>query len=631
MGKSMSVLMSWLFSFLLLSVCLMPGSVWAVLPNDLVEGSLRSLVLPVLTERCFDCHDADSAKGDVNLDILNGHGDERFDVRLWDKVREQLRNGTMPPKNKPQPTPEQRETILKWIRENEKAVLKTPPRDPGTRKVRRLTRHEYNNTLHDLLGVSVKPGDDFPADGAGGEGFDNNADTLILSPLLIEKYISGADAALNEVFAKPDLKQRWFKVLPGPNLPAEKGAELILRGFLPKAWRRPIGDEELKPLLAAFSESVRRGAKFDDAVKLTMKAALTTPKFLMLQEHGHPAGKSPQPVDDFSLASRLSYLLWSSMPDDQLSQVAAANQLHEDAVLEAQAKRLLADGRGQEFTRHFAGAWFRFEELFNSVEPDRRKFPAFNDALRQSMYDEALTFADNVLRHNGRLLDFLDSDYTYANEALAKLYGIPGVQGKDLRRVSFPDHHRGGLLGMAAILTATSYPQRTSPVLRGKWVLEEILGTPPPPPPPNVPKLPEDDRKLNEVTLRQRLEKHRSQPVCAGCHARLDPPGFALENFDSIGQWRDTENGKPIDANGITPDGRSFHGAEEFRKLLVQDKDKFIRVFCSRLLGYALNRGLEVHDQPTLLRLEETLTKNDYHCEPVIVALVKSYPFRWRK
>lgn len=616
---------------LVLSVCLLPASLWAVLPNDMVEGSLRSTVIPIVSERCFDCHDADSAKGDINLDILNGHGDERFDVRMWDKVREQLRNGTMPPKNKPQPTPEQREAILKWIGENEKAVLATPPRDPGSRKVRRLTRHEYNNTLHDLLGVSVKPGDDFPADGAGGEGFDNNADTLILSPLLIEKYIGGADAALNEVFAKPDLKQRWFKVLPGPNLPAEKGAELILRGFLPKAWRRPITDEELKPLLAAFSESVKRGAKFDDAVKLSMKAALTTPKFLMLQERGKPDGKAPQLVDDFSLASRLSYLLWSSMPDDELSQLAAGNKLHEDAVLEAQTKRLLADARSQEFTKHFAGAWFRFEELFNSVEPDRRKFPAFNDALRQAMYDEALTFADNILRHNGRLLDFLDSDYTYANEALAKLYGIPGIQGKDLRKVSFTDHKRGGLLGMAAILTTTSYPQRTSPVLRGKWVLEEILGTPPPPPPPNVPKLPEDDRKLNEVTLRQRLEKHRSQPVCAGCHARLDPPGFSLENFDSIGQWRDTENGKPIDANGITPDGRTFHGAEEFRKLLVQDKNKFVRVFCSRLLGYALNRGLEVHDQPTLLRLEETLNKNDYRCEPVILALVKSYPFRWRK
>ncbi len=337
-------------------------------------------------------------------------------------------------------------------------------------------------------------------------------------------------------------------------------------------------------------------------------------------------------VDDYELASRLSYLFWSSMPDDELFRLASEKKLHEDAVLESQAKRLLADPRAQEFTKHFAGAWFRFEELFVTVDPDRRKFPAFNDALRQAMYDEALTFADNIFRHNGRLIDFLDSDYTFANEVLAKLYGIPGVQGPAMRRVSFTDHHRGGVLGMAAILTTTSYPQRTSPVLRGKWVLEEILGTPPPPPPPNVPQLPEDDRKIEGgATLRQRLEKHRSKAVCAGCHARLDPPGFGLENFNSSGEWRDNENGKPIDSRGVTPDGRAFHGPEEFRKLLLQDKDKFVRVFCTRLLGYALNRGVEVADQPTLLRLEETLKQGDFHCEPVLLALVKSYPFRWRK
>lgn len=593
-------------------------------PRDQVETTLKSALLPVLTERCFDCHDKDTAKGDVNLEMLNGTGEERFDVRLWDRVREQVRNGTMPPKNKPQPTSEQKQALLTWIGENETAMLAAPQQTPPPHQVRRLTRHEYNNTLRDLLGVSVKPGDDFPADGSGGEGFDNNADTLILSPLLIEKYLNGAEAALKEVFAKPELKQRWFRVLPGPNLPGEKGAELILRAFLPKAWRRPIEDEELKPLLGIFNEARKRGGSFDDQVKLCLKAALATPKFLMLQDHLKAGSKDAKEPDDFTLASRLSYLFWSSMPDDELWHLAEAQKLHEGPVLEAQTRRLLADARAMEFTRHFAGGWFHFEELFNSVEPDRRKFPMFNDALRQAMYDEALNFSDNVLRHNGRMLDFLDSDYSYVNEVLAKLYGLPGVQGPALRRVTFTDRKRGGLLGMAAILTTTSYPQRTSPVLRGKWVLEQILGTPPPPPPPNVPKLPEDDRKLAEVTLRQRLEKHRSQPVCAGCHARLDPPGFSLENFDAIGQWRDTENGKPVDANGITPDGRTFHNAEEFRKLLVQDKDKFTRVFCSRLLGYAVNRGLEVHDQPTLLRLEDVLKKHDFHCEPVILAVVKS-------
>jgi hypothetical protein len=246
------------------------------------------------------------------------------------------------------------------------------------------------------------------------------------------------------------------------------------------------------------------------------------------------------------------------------------------------------------------------------------------------MYDEIFAFSDQLLRKNGRVLDFLDSDYTFLNERLAKVYEVPGVKGKDMRQVKLPNNRRGGITSMAAILAYTSYPQRTSPVLRGKWILEQLLGTPPPPPPPNVGQLPEDKKAAKATTLRQRLEAHRNKPVCAGCHARLDPPGFALENFDVIGKWRHSDNGKPIDATGTMTGGRNFATPAEFRRLLLEDKALFVRSLCTRLLGYATGRSVELHDQPTLLRLEKVLRDSDYRSEPLLIALVKSVPFRSR-
>ncbi|MEI6536220.1 MAG: DUF1588 domain-containing protein, partial [Verrucomicrobiaceae bacterium] len=325
------------------------------------------------------------------------------------------------------------------------------------------------------------------------------------------------------------------------------------------------------------------------------------------------------------------YFLWSSMPDDELFRLAAGHRLQDDAILEAQTKRMLSDPRSGSLVRHFAGVWLNFEELFNNADPDRGRFKEYTDSLRQSMFDEALEFSSNILCRDGCVLDFLDSDYSFINETLARLYDIPGVQGPQLRRVKFTDNRRGGLLGMGAILTTTSYPRRTSPVLRGKWVLEKILGTPPHPPPQDVPKIPEDDQKLNNLTVRQSFEKHRSNKACASCHARLDPPGFGLEHFDAIGRWRDLENGKSIDSSGVMPDGRTFDGAAEFRKILMEQKAQFIRTLCSRLLGYALNRGLEIEDQPTLLGMEEALKKADFHSGPMIVTLVKSHSFRYRR
>jgi hypothetical protein len=600
-------------------------------PFDAVAQSLEKSVLPAIEERCLDCHDAEMRKGDVNLETLWEKSPKRHDIRLWDKIREQLRAGTMPPKEKPQLEPAAKLAIIEWVKQNEAATLAAPANDPGSRKSRRLTREEYSNTLRDLLGISERPGDKFPADGSGGEGFTNNADTLTMSPLLIEKHLEGAESAITEVWKKPELKHRLLAPCTSDKLAPEVGAEIIARPFLLRAYRRPVTDDEVKEVLAVFSAALKRNLGWDGSLRVMFKAVLTSPKFLFIDEARHADAKEPWAVDDFELASRLSYFLWSSMPDEELMKLAGEKKLRDDVTLAAQTRRLLADEKARAFTKNFGGQWLHFEEVYNTVDPDRRKFPEFNDTIRRAMHDQAFAFMDVLLRQDGRVLDILQSDYTFLNEALSKFYGLPLVTGPDMQRVKLPDTARGGIVGMGAILAYSAYPQRTSPVLRGKWVLETLLGTPPPPPPENVGSLPEDDRDLKGKTLRQRLEAHREKPACVGCHARMDPIGFALENLDAVGRWRDQENGKPVDSVGQLLDGRTFRGPAELSKVLIEEKDKFTRTLCSRLLGYALNRGLEVSDQPTLLRLEEALRKNDYRSESLIVALVQSPAFRTRR
>jgi cytochrome c553 len=611
-------------------LALLSTSAAAATSADEASLAFDKELLPVLQDRCMDCHDAEMKKGDVDFDLLLEQGSLRHDIRLWGKVREQLRAGTMPPKPKPPLDPAQRDTMLRWIQRNEEAVLTMPATQPGPARTRRLNREEYGNTLRDLLGIAKRPGDGCPADGAGGEGFANSADTLMLSPLLIEKYLDAAGAAIKEVWERRELRTRLLAPVTSDKLPPDKGAELALRPFLLRAYRRPPTEDDVQALLGVFRQTWQRQPNWDEAMRTMFKAALVTPKFLFIEDTPHANAKEPRRLDSFEMASRLSYLLWSSMPDDELLKLAGEDKLQDDAVLEAQVRRMLADGKAQAFTKDFAGQWLRFGEVFNSVDPDCRHAPDFNGELRQAMYDEIFAFSDQLLRKNGRVLDFLDSDYTFLNERLAKVYEVPGVQGKDMRQVNLPNNRRGGITSMAAILAYTSYPQRTSPVLRGKWILEQLLGTPPPPPPPNVGLLPEDKKAVMATTVRQRLEAHRNKAVCAGCHARLDPPGFALENFDIIGKWRDSDNGKPIDATGTMTGGRNFATPAEFRRLLLEDKALFVRSLCTRLLGYATGRSVELHDQPTLLRLEKVLLDSDYRSEPLLIALVKSVPFRSR-
>jgi hypothetical protein len=503
--------------------------------------------------------------------------------------------------------------------------LATLPKDPGRSTIHRLNRAEYNNTMRDLLGIYTHPADIFPADAGGGGGFDNNADTLFIPPILMERYLDAAGNVLREV--KP---KKLFNVFPGDKISPHDAARQDIEQFASRAFRRPARSDEVDKYLQLFDVASKRGESFEDAARLAFKAVLVSPSFLFRIEADRDS-KEPYAIGDYELASRLSYFIWSSMPDDELLALAAKGTLHNDDVLEQQARRMLKDPKSQALAENFGSQWLGFRKLQTTAQPDRERFPKFTAAVRDAMYDESVLFIDSIFREDKSVLTLIDANYTYLNEPLARFYGIPKINGEEMRRVDLHDPNRGGILSLGSILTVNSYPLRTSPVLRGRWVLDAVLGTPPPPPPPDVPKIPDDDHAPDGLTLRQQLERHRADPNCAACHARMDPIGFGLENFDPVGRWRTTSADKPIDSAGVLVTGEKFSGPAELKKVLLGKKDQFNRNLTGKLLAYAVGRGIEYYDQPTVQKITAELAKNDYRAGTLVVEIVKSYPFRYRR
>lgn len=582
-------------------------------------------VRPLLEKHCYKCHGAEKGKGGVRLHEFADTKSLFRDPKLWEKVVESMRDEAMPPDDKPQPTEEERTRMVDWIEH----TLDNPPddavpKDPGRPFLHRLSKREYNNTIRDLLGVTSEPANDFPPDGGGGGGFDNNSATLFIPPVLVEKYLTAATRVLAE--AKPE---RVFIARPGEQLSNDDAARKVIEDFAGRAFRRPVEAEETTRLVGLYAEAAKRGESWDNAVKAALRSVLVSPNFLFRMEL--PRSAEVHTVSDYELASRLSYFLWSSMPDAELVRVAGEKKLHEPAMLEAQVKRMLQDPKARDFAENFAGQWLRVHELETSAQPDPKRFPEYTNELREAMLAEPVEFFHALLRENGSLLNVLDCDYTFVNEKLAKHYGIEGVTGNEFRRVTLADRNRGGVLTMGAVLTITSYPRRTSPVLRGKWVLEEVLGTPPPPPPPLIQSLPSSDRVRDGLTFRQQLEKHRQDPNCSGCHQRLDPLGFGLENFDAIGRWRTTISDQPVDASGQMVSGEKFNGPVELRQLLLKRKDLYTRNVTEKMFAYALNRGLEAYDMPIVKQTVKKLSENEYRVGVLVQEIVKSYPFQYRR
>ncbi|MFN0088116.1 MAG: DUF1592 domain-containing protein [Blastocatellia bacterium] len=794
-----------------------------------VAESFEATLVPFFAENCYACHNEKRPSGGLNLELYKTGAALAEHRDTFELIVQKLESREMPPKSAPRPEEAALKAALHFIEGEHARVDKMARPNPGRVTARRLNRAEYNNTIRDLLGVHLRPADDFPQDDSG-YGFDNIGDVLSLSPVLMEKYLSAAEeVARAAVFGPEQLKptltrvrslgqseipgnpaplfdydqtglslpnaahvthripadaeyviraflggvrplgsdplqlglwidgklaqtfgfdpeglasfsddrqdfgsmvhefrqrltagDHWIAVSPlkmyeglpsgygGPNpskrpapeLPAFKpprnptperleaarkqfearravkvpvnqariralefagpydqakgpSAESLKKIFIcdhpsaehspacargiishvaRRAYRRPVTSREVEQLTGLAAMARQKGESFEEGICLAIQAMLVSPHFLFRIEQDHPPqGDAPGVnIGQHELASRLSYFLWSSMPDDELLRAAGQDRLRRPEILKAQIQRMLRDEKSRALVENFGGQWLELRKL-ESVKPDRERFPDFDEYFRLSIRRETELFLENIIRNDGRILDLIDGEYTFLNERLARFYKIPGVTGPEFRKVALaPGTERGGLLTQASILTVSSYATRTSPVLRGKWILENMLNAPPPPPPPDVPNL--DEGKVGSTaSLRQQLEEHRKNSTCASCHARMDPLGFGLEKFNAIGAWRTLDGKFPIDDSGILPDGRTFRGPGELKKIIRAEADAFTRGLTDKLLTYALGRGLERYDKPAVKKIAESVAAGDYRFSSLALEIVASMPFQMRR
>jgi len=714
-------------------------------------------IRPTLETYCSACHDPEDPDNHIKFLQANTAADIQHLRGIWGSTAAQLRNRTMPPPDEDQPSEQERLKLAQWIEDHLRATACELGPYAGNVTTRRLNRLEYENTIRDLVGPQLGYHETFPTDGGGGEGFNNNGETLFLPPMLMERYVEAAQEILDAAIVTPAVRAEFSgnqlipaggspskgprELKPGQELtagtviyvsgdyeltidlrnatkqdlrltlkldgvPADRfllnskyeeqsfsttvrlnrgfhaiavhnpkdqpivqllrlkikelgirrpkdaqkfhdrifqtrdgkyakdreAATRLIQRFATQAFRRPVTPEELKPFFALFDRGMRRNDPYEECVKLALKGILVSPHFLFRIEDT-PASEELQRIDDYELASRLSYFLWSSMPDQRLFDLAEAGKLHQTPVLKAEVQRMLHDPKADIFFETFTGQWLGTKEVGGSVSPINGEYrDVYSSELAADFRAEAIQLTSYIARENRSILEFLDADYGFLNDRLAKHYGLPQVKGRQLRKVDVANGQRGGLLGLGGVHMVTSYPQRSSPVLRGAWVLETLLGTPVPSPPADIPALPKKVSSKDPKTFREKLEKHRDNPSCAACHDLIDPIGFGLDNYDLLGRWRDkTENGKPVDATGILPSGEKFAGPAELKKILLERKQEFARHFSRKVLGYALGRSLEDPDSCTIESLVSSLEENDYHFQTLIEEIVTSTPFGYRQ
>lgn len=720
-------------------------------PADYFEKSVR----PVLMKYCADCHDPSDPQIDVKLLQAKTADDISQSRQIWLSAAHQLRNRTMPPADEPQPAEKERLKIADWIETYLRETACDQGPYAGRVLPRRLNRTEYDNTIRDLFGLELKFSEKFPNDGAGGEGFDNNGETLFLPPILMERYLEAAQQILDSAIITPPLQksytseqflpavsdheqsqrtvkaghelsviesiyltsdyeikiklqlpekkstplvikidgikahqfnlkdkgeqtvstdvrlmrglhsvtlavpennqevkiqsltlteqrkpanqekkqlhQRIFQV-DGKDLPQNReSAVKVIRQMARKAYRRSLTTGELDQLMQLYDRAAERNDPYEERIKLALKAVLVSPHFLFRTEAA-PDSPDREPISDFELATRLSYYFWASTPDAELLDLAEKNELHKPSVLSEQVTRMLADSKARALSQLFTEQWLGTKDVGGRIAPVSGNFrDVYSTELAADFREEAVEMMDYIFQEDRSLLEIIDADYAFLNQRLARHYGIEGVKGREFRKVSVRDGRRGGVLGLGGVHMLTSYPKRTSPVLRGAWVLETLLGTPVPSPPPGVPPLKEKSGKNKKRSIRQILEAHREHATCAACHDIIDPIGFGLENYDLFGRWRKTERGQPVDATGEFPSGETFSGPAELKKVLLKRKDELARHFTAKMLGYALGRSLEDADACTIEMIVKKLEQNDYRAQTLIREIVFSKPFLYRE
>ena len=600
----------------------------AALRKDAQEV-FKEKVDPFVKKYCTRCHGS-RAKAGINLQsALNNPGGASASLH-WKKAVANVRVHDMPPEDSSKkPTDEERLQFIKWVGK----IKYLAPRDPGPFVIRRLTKTEYANTLRDLYGVDTSIADSLPEEVVG-EGFLNS-----ISSLQSELFLSIANKVVEQIVAPkgkaPTTNQtRLFSEAPPKGADLHKAARGVARSLARDAYRRPPTDTERDVLVDVYDLARNNELNHKAALGLMLKAVLVSPQFLFITPAGKPESKeSIVLLDDYQLASRLSYFLWSAPPDAALDDLADKGELHKPKILRAQVERLLKDARSRALFDGFGAQWLRVNELDRHVF-DPKTFPQMTPALRTSMMEEVRLFFESILSENQSVARIVDSDYTFLNEPLAKVYGLEQtVRGPKMRRVKLTNPNRGGILGMSATLASTSFPNRTSPVLRGVWVLEQLLGERVPPPPPDIPELEEQDHKEVEgLTLRQRTELHQSEATCRNCHKLLDPIGFGLENFDAIGRWREkNDEGLAIDSAGKLPNGKGFSTPAELKGLLAQREADLARNLTERLMSYALGRQLEGYDDVVIDQLMVKIAKDRYRVRSIIIEVITSYLFTHRR
>ncbi|MBA2112864.1 DUF1592 domain-containing protein [Bremerella alba] len=612
----------------LVSLCHAESESEAALRAD-AQKTFKEKVGPFVKKYCISCHGTRPEAG-INLQSALRTPGATSSFLHWKKSVANVKVHDMPPEYADEiPSEEQRRQFIEWI-----GKLKyLAPRDPGSFVLRRLSKVEYGNTLHDLYGVSQSIADSLPEEVVG-EGYLNS-----ISPLQSELFLDIANKVVNQVVAPEDdpptrVQKRLFGEMPSQGTDLRAAARDVARSLARDAYRRPPTESELDVLLSIFALGRENHLSYTESLSLMWKAILVSPQFLFITPAAEVDSKETVvPLDDFQLASRLSYLLWSAPPDAELSELADDGDLHKPEVLRAQVERLLKHERSRALFDGFGAQWLRVGELKNQTfDPDL--FPQMSPALRKAMLEEARLFFQSIVQENQSVWRFVDSDYTFVNEPLAELYGLEqSITGPKMRRVKLENPDRGGILGMPATLATTSFPNRTSPVRRGVWVLEQVLGERVPPPPPDVPELEEQEQKSFEgLTLRQRTELHQSESTCANCHKVLDPIGFGLENFDAIGRWRDKNNaGVAIDSAGKLPGGESFSTPAELKGLLAKRKEDLARNLTERFMAYAIGRNLEGYDEVVIDQLMVKIAQEDYRMRTMIAEVITSYLFTHRR
>ncbi|QDU28246.1 hypothetical protein ETAA8_33460 [Anatilimnocola aggregata] len=771
------------------------------------ESSFQEDIRPLLQTRCEKCHGASEKSGNVNFATITDDKTAARQRKLWRKAIAQLEAGDMPPADAPQLKPGEKERLLAWLKRAVDNVDCNDPanRDPGPAVVRRLTMSEYNRTIRDLLGFEFDAGAavGMTDDTSEGNSYGNLATALELPPTLLEKYFAAADQALDRLFEtelrssvsgqirdqarnsreqlfslKPgDWRAADYVVAPPAGMEPRTAARALITGLTRRAYRGQSTPTDVDRLLILFDRASAQQKSYGDSIRIMLKAILVSPKFLFRIEQDIANAKPGEivPVTDHQLAARLSYFLWSSMPDDELLDLADRGRLtaagpstepikfsgkpisapgseshqgnnrdkvfdndlltqldgpsansywvgldlgkpqpiqrlrfagrvaHEQrlvggkfqasstadfsddvvelltvdkapargwtshdvpeiverryvryvppknsfgniaefevrgrgtgTVLEQQVQRLLSDRRARALTDNFAVHWLQIHKL-PVARPSTEFFPEFNANVRQAMFAETTLFFDSLRREDRSVLDLLAADYTFANDELAKYYGLPAVTGKEMQRVTLqPGDHRGGLLGMGSILALTSHTSRTSPTMRGKWILEVIFGTPPPPPPANVSQIKEETgkNKKEAETFREKLAQHAQDASCAACHRKMDPLGFALDNFNAVGRWRDSLGDQPLDVSGELPTGEKLNGVADLKQIILARKDEFARNLSEQMLTYALGRELEDCDDCPVREIAGQLKVDDYRFSSLVTQIVKSYPFQYRR